>query len=88
MKIVDRSERFETTFDKIKVGDAFCYPLSGGIYMRTENVFDDAGHVMLNAVNLLLGSLCVFPHDYKVIALNCECIIEDKVKGERNEALD
>ena len=79
MKITNKSVNIETELRNIKVGDVFYYPRSQAVYMRTENVYDDYnGSIMINAVNLRLGSLCVFPLDYKVIAVDCECVITDK----------
>ena len=78
MKVINKSENIEVEFKSIKVGSAFYYPRSGGMYMRTEDVFDDNADVIVNAVNLRLGSLCMFPSDHKVIAIDCECIISDK----------
>lgn len=78
MKIVNKSENIEVALNDIKVGDAFYYPHSGGLYMKTESMFDSHGYTMSNAVNLRLGSLCAFPPDYKVIAVECECVVYDK----------
>lgn len=78
MKIVNRTENIEVALADIKVGDTFYYPISCGLYMRTENVYDNNRNIMANAVNLRLGSLCAFPFDYKVIPVKCECVICDK----------
>ena len=78
MRIVDKTENIKVAFSDIKVGDTFYYTQSEGIYMKTECAFDNDGVVMANAVNLRLGSLCVFPHDYKVVAVECECVVYDK----------
>lgn len=80
MKIVNTCENITTTFDKINVGEAFYYNYYGGIYLKTESLFDDNGNVMTNAVNLRLGSMCLFPDNEKVIALDCECVIKDNIK--------
>lgn len=77
MKIVDRTENIEVTLADIKIGDAFYYHRTGALYMRTENLSVD-GVTIANAVNLRLGSLCAFPLDYKVIAVECECVVYDK----------
>ena len=78
MKIVNKSKNSEVTFNDIKVGDAFYYPHSGGIYMRTETMFDEDGCVQTNAVNLQIGTLNIFPFEYNVIPVKCECVIHDK----------
>lgn len=78
MKITNKSEKFETELRNIKVGDVFYYPFSKGIYMKTETMFDKDGAAQANAVNLRLGSWCVFENTSKVIAVDCECIIRDK----------
>ena len=77
MKIINKSTNVETELHNIKVGEAFYYPRHGAVYMRTENIYNN-GQIVVNAVNLRLGSFCVFPVDYKVIALDCECIIAEK----------
>lgn len=78
MKIVDKTESIEVAFSEIEIGDAFYYSHSGGLYMKIETVFDDNGWVVANAVNLHLGSVCIIPPEYKVIAVECECVVYDK----------
>lgn len=78
MKIIDKTMGYTTAFNDLDVGDVFYYGPNNNIYMKTETVFDNCGCTMANAVNLRIGSLCSFLPEYKVIPLNCECVVTNK----------
>lgn len=75
MKITNKSANIETEFRNIKVGEAFYYPWTDVIYMKTEAFHEENGIVIANVVNLRSGNLCVFSEDVKVNTIECECII-------------
>ena len=75
MKITNKSANTETEFCNIKVGEAFYYPWSGAIYMKTETLHEENGIVIANVVNLRSGNLCIFNENVKVNTIECECVI-------------